>query len=58
MILDEKALIRAALGDLVIDIPYDADDDVDEAALMEEIATGSIGVTLSDAIIEERQKGP
>ena len=57
VILDERALVRAALGDLVVDrIPVA--DDIDEAALMAEIEAGCAGITLSDLIIEERQEGP
>ena len=57
VILDERALVRAALGDLVVDDLPGADD-IDETALMAEIEAGFAGATLSDLIIEERQEGP
>ena len=57
VILDERASIRAALGDLVAD-RLSVADDIDEAALMAEIEAGFAGATLSALIIEERQEGP
>ena len=57
IILDERALVRAALGDLVMDSSPIAED-IDETVLTEEIQAGFAGTTLSDLIIEERQEGP
>ena len=57
LILDEQVQVRAALGDLIEDMPP-ADDELDEIALAQEIETGFDGVTLSDVILEERQTGP
>ncbi len=57
MILDERAAVRAALGDLVANLPLPDDSDFDETALAEEIEAGFAGITLSDVIIEERQEG-
>ena len=56
-ILSERERVRAALGDLVVQYPP-IDDDLDEEALLREIREGFKGVTVSDAIIEERREGP
>lgn len=59
LILSEQNQVRAALSDLLVDMPEFADNDVDEAALMAEIADGFRGQNpLSQTIIEERQEGP
>lgn len=58
MEMDNRQLVLAALGDLVVTYPAQPDDDFDEDALMREIAEGTRGVTLSDAVIEERREGP
>jgi predicted DNA-binding antitoxin AbrB/MazE fold protein len=55
-IVSDRERVRAALGDLLVDIPVLADD-VDEAALAREIEEGFRGQTLSDVIIAERQEG-
>ena len=59
-ILSDREKIMAALGDLVVTPPVDADDDgIDEEALWREIQAESSGdLRLSDAIIEERREGP
>ncbi len=57
VILDERAMVRAALGDLVTDMPSD-DRHIDEVALAEEVEAGFAGTTLSDIMIEERREGP
>ena len=56
----EDEIFRAAMGDLLVQMPDPTAEmgEVDEAALMREIEEGTRGVTLSDAIIEERREGP
>lgn len=58
MEMSEQALLRAALGDLLVQYPDQPDDNLDEEALMQEIRDGTKGVTLSDIILEERREGP
>ena len=58
-ILSEKERVRAAFGDLVAEAPELEDSEIDEAALLEEIAKGFKGTPLlSEAIIAERHCGP
>lgn len=57
VILDEHALVRAALGDLVTDAPVDPIE-IDEATLTEIVEAGFFHTTLSDIILEERNQGP
>jgi predicted DNA-binding antitoxin AbrB/MazE fold protein len=49
--------VRAILKDMLMEIPDDGEDDIDEEALMREIDEGTRGVTLSDAVLEEREQG-
>ena len=59
VILSEKERVRAALGDLVMDMPERIDEDIDEAALLDVIAKGYRGSPLlSETIIAERRAGP
>lgn len=59
VILSDEERVLAALADLLIEIPDSADDDIDEAALLNEIEADLQGKpTISDAIIEERHEGP
>jgi predicted DNA-binding antitoxin AbrB/MazE fold protein len=48
--------VRAILADILIDVP-DVGDDIDEQALSAQIDLAFKGVTLSDAVIEEREQG-
>ncbi len=58
LILSERDQLHAALGDLVVAIPGEADD-LDEAALIMEIDAGFRNQPpLSETIIEERRIGP
>jgi predicted DNA-binding antitoxin AbrB/MazE fold protein len=55
MILSDKERTRAALGDLLMP----SEPDTDEAELLAEIDAALQGrVSVSDAIIQERQEGP
>ena len=55
-ILSDKDRVRAALGDLLMEIPDPSDEDIDEDALVREIEIGFQGQPpLSDVIIEERR---
>jgi predicted DNA-binding antitoxin AbrB/MazE fold protein len=56
MIVDERALARMALGDLIAGIPMMEGDEIDEAALAAEIEAG-FARPLSEIIIEERREG-
>lgn len=59
VILSEKERARVALGDLVVDLGDRYDEEIDEVALLEEIAKGFRGAPLlSEAIIAERRAGP
>jgi hypothetical protein len=59
MILSDEERVRAAIGDLLVDIPDDTDDDLDEDTLAREIEEGFRGQPpLSDTIIQERREGP
>jgi predicted DNA-binding antitoxin AbrB/MazE fold protein len=58
MILSEREQVRAALGDLLVEVPDDAQD-IDETSLAQEIETGFKGQSpLSESIIQERREGP
>lgn len=57
-ILSERERVRAALGDLLVEHTDMPEDDIDEEALMRRIDAELKGVTVSDAIIEERREGP
>ncbi|GAC1405319.1 MAG: hypothetical protein NVSMB65_21000 [Chloroflexota bacterium] len=59
MILSDKERARAALGDLLVLSKPDTDEVVDETELLAEIDAALQGrVSVSDAIIQERQEGP
>jgi predicted DNA-binding antitoxin AbrB/MazE fold protein len=59
MIIDEQGRTRLALGDLLVENKPDIGDAVDEAALQAEIDAALHGeVSVSDAIVQERQDGP
>ncbi len=59
MILSEQERTRAALGDLLVEPEQDTGDAVDDAGLLAEIdATLQGQVSVSEAIIQERQDGP
>ena len=59
LILSEKERVRAALGDLVMKAPDRARQEIDENALLAEIAKGFRGTQLpSEIIIAERRTGP
>ena len=49
--------VRAILKDMLMDIPDDGEDDIDEEALLARMDAESNGVTLSDIIIEDREQG-
>lgn len=58
-ILSDEERVRAALGDLLVEIPDQMGEDIDEEALAREIEEGFRGQPpLSDTIIEERREGP
>ena len=57
-ILSRREQLIALLGDRVASTAEDEGDELDEETLMREIEEGTRGVTLSDAIIEERREGP
>ena len=58
-ILSEKDRVEAALGDLLMKWPDPGDVDIDEAALLEEVAEAFRGLPpLSEEIIAERRAGP
>ncbi len=59
MILSDAEMVRAALGDLLVDRMALSDDDIDEEALAHEIEEAFRGQSpLSDDIIAERREGP
>lgn len=58
MILSHEERVRAALGDLLIDIADTSDATLDEDALTHEIEVRFRGQMLSETIIEERREGP
>lgn len=59
VILSDRERVRAALGDLLMEMPDPGGEDIDEVALMEEIARGYRGTPLlSETIIAERRSGP
>ena len=58
VILSNREQVRAALGDLLVEIP-DIAQDIDEASLAQEIENGFRGQSpLSESIIQERREGP
>jgi len=59
-ILSERELSLAALGDLVVTPPKEAeDDDFDEEALLAEVIAAFEGLPpLSETLIAERREGP
>lgn len=59
-ILSDRERVRAVLGDLLVERTDEDEmgDDIDEEALMRQIDSELKGVTVSDAIIEERREGP
>ena len=59
VILSERERVDAALGDLLMKWPDPGDVDIDEAALLEELADAFRGLPpLSGEIIAERRTGP
>ena len=59
IILSDEERIRAALGDLLIEVPDPTDVNTDEVALMREIEDGFRGQPpLSETIINERHDSP
>jgi predicted DNA-binding antitoxin AbrB/MazE fold protein len=60
VILSDKERLEAALGDLLIRMPEPPGaDDIDEAALLEEVADAFRGLPpLSEEIIAERRESP
>lgn len=59
MILSDKERTHAALGDLLVDPEPDTDEGADETELQAEIDAALQGrVSVSDAIVQERQDGP
>jgi predicted DNA-binding antitoxin AbrB/MazE fold protein len=59
MILSDEDAIRAALGDLLVEIPDTSPSDLDEAALLREVEEAFRGQPpLSEAILKERREGP
>jgi predicted DNA-binding antitoxin AbrB/MazE fold protein len=59
MILSDEDAIRAALGDLLVEIPDTSPSDLDEAALLREVEEAFRGQPpLSEAILQERREGP
>ena len=59
VILSERERVDAALGDLLMKWPDPGDVDIDEAALLEELADAFRGLPpLSEEIIAERRAGP
>ena len=58
VILSNREQVRAALGDLLVEIP-DIAQDIDETSLAQEIENGFRGQSpLSESIIQERREGP
>jgi predicted DNA-binding antitoxin AbrB/MazE fold protein len=49
--------VRAILKDILMEIPDDGEDDIDEEELLARMDAESKGVTLSDIIIEDREQG-
>lgn len=59
MILSDEDAIRAALGDLLVEIPDTSPSDLDEDALLREVEETFRGQSpLSEAILKERREGP
>ncbi len=58
MILTEREHAIAALGDLFVEFPVLDNEDIDEQALLRELDETYQGPPISEAIIEERRKGP
>lgn len=59
MILSDEERARAALSDLLVNIPDTTDDALDEDALAHEIEADFRGQPpLSETIMEERREGP
>lgn len=58
-VLSEKEWIRRALGDLLVEAPEPAELEIDEAALLMEVADSFRGLPpLSEEIIAERRISP
>ena len=58
-ILSQEERVRIALGDLLVQSPETANDDIDEAALAREVEEAFRDLPpLSETIIEERHDGP
>jgi predicted DNA-binding antitoxin AbrB/MazE fold protein len=59
MIVSERERARAALADILMHVDAEADEIIDEAALLAEIDADTKGKpAISDAIVEERRDGP
>ncbi len=59
MILSESDRVLAVLGDLLVKVPDSSSENVDEAALAQEIEQGFQGQSpLSETILQERLEGP
>ena len=59
MIMSERELARAALADILVQMPDPTDDDFDEEAVAREIEEAFRGLPpLSETIIQERREGP
>ncbi len=58
-IMSERERVRAALADILVQMPDPTDDDFDEEAAAREIEDAFRGLPpLSETIIEERREGP
>jgi predicted DNA-binding antitoxin AbrB/MazE fold protein len=58
-IRSDRERVRAVLGDLLLVLPDLSQEDIDEAALAQEIEAGfAEQPPLSETIIEERREGP
>ena len=49
--------VRESIRHMMLEIPDDGEDDIDEEALLSRMDAESKGVTLSDIIIEDREQG-
>lgn len=49
--------VRESIRHMMLEIPDDGEDDIDEEALMQRIHEAFKGVSLSDAVLEERELG-
>lgn len=49
--------VRESIRHMMLEIPDDGEDDIDEEALMQRIREAFKGVTLSNVVLEEREQG-